>query len=95
MILHDTEDKKKEKTSKEPSVPLGSKSDNIVGIQNTPLWPFKDTSSLLEKVFVGLSEVCVCLKFNLLYFFFFFFLATKLIDQVSGCEFFKNVKSSP
>ena len=56
----------------------------------------KDTSSLLEIVFVGLSEVCVCLEFNLLFFFFsFFLLAAKLIGQVSGCEFLKKREDVP
>ena len=30
----------------------------------------KDTFSLLEIVFIGLSEVCVCLEFNLFFSFF-------------------------
>ena len=43
--------------------------------------------SVLEVVFVGQSEVCVCLDFVE---FFLFFSATKLIGPRSGYHLFKN-----
>ena len=43
--------------------------------------------SVLEIVFVGQYEVCICLDFGD---FFFSLLATKLIGLRTGCQFFKK-----